>query len=61
MKAEAARFGVPVIGSEVIGLVPQAALLDAAAYYLQIENYSPALVLENTIMEKESDAELVSR
>jgi glutamate formiminotransferase len=61
VKAEAARFGVPVIGSEVIGLVPQAALLDAAAYYLQIENWSPALVLENTIMEKESNAELVSR
>ncbi|MNX11382.1 hypothetical protein D3C86_411420 [compost metagenome] len=61
VKAEAARYGVPVIGSEVIGLLPQAALLDAAAYYLQIENWSPSLVLENTMMEKASDAELVSR
>lgn len=61
VKAEAARYGVPVIGSEIIGLIPQAALLDAAAYYLQIENYSPSLVLENTITEKASDAELVSR
>jgi len=61
VKAEAARFGVPVIGSEVIGLVPQAALLDAAAYYLQIENWTPSLVLENKIMEQASDAELVSR
>ena len=61
VKAEAARYGVPVIGSEVIGLLPQAALLDTAAYYLQIENWSPSLVLENTIMEKASDAELVTR
>ena len=60
VKAEAARFGVAVTGSEVIGLVPQAALLDAAAYYLQIENWSPALVLENTILEKESHAERAS-
>lgn len=60
VKAEAARYGVSVIGSEVIGLVPQAALLEAAAYYLQIENWSPNLVLENKILEKESDVALVS-
>ncbi|HEY9766351.1 MAG TPA: glutamate formimidoyltransferase [Chroococcales cyanobacterium] len=51
VKAEAKRWGVPVIGSEIIGLVPQEALLDSAAYYLQIENYDPSLILERKIKE----------
>ncbi|HBN07533.1 MAG TPA: glutamate formimidoyltransferase [Cyanobacteria bacterium UBA8530] len=51
VKAEAKRWGVPVIGSEIIGLVPQEALLDSAAYYLQIENYHPSLILENQVAE----------
>ena len=38
IKMEAKRYGVPVIGSEVIGLVPMAALIGCAEYYLQIEN-----------------------
>ncbi|MBC7543701.1 MAG: glutamate formimidoyltransferase [Candidatus Sericytochromatia bacterium] len=51
VRAEAARFGVTPSGSEIIGLVPQQALLDSAAYYLQIENWDPALVLENRVLE----------
>lgn len=51
VKAEAKRWGVPVIGSEIIGLVPQDALLDSAAYYLQVENWDPGMVLENKIAE----------
>lgn len=53
VKIEAARFGARVLGAEIVGLVPQAALLEAAAYYLQIENWDPALVLENAILRKE--------
>lgn len=49
IKIEAARFGVRVTSAEIVGLVPQDALLETAAYYLQIEGYSPAMVLENKI------------
>jgi glutamate formiminotransferase len=51
VKMEAKRYGVPVIGSEVIGLVPMKALIDCAEYYLQIENFSMDQVLEKRIME----------
>jgi glutamate formiminotransferase len=37
------------LGSEIVGLVPQAALDRAASHFLQLENYSPDLVLENRI------------
>jgi len=47
VKAEAARYGARVVSAEVVGMVPQSALLEAAGYYLQIEQWSPGLVLEN--------------
>ena len=49
IKIEAARFGVRVTSAEIVGLVPQDALLETAAYYLQIEGYKPEMVLENKI------------
>lgn len=51
IKAEAKRYGVNVIGSEIVGLVPMDALIDAAEYYLQIENFSRDQVLEKRIFE----------
>ena len=56
IKVEAARFGVHVTSSEIVGLVPQDALLESAAYYLQLEGYRPGLVLENRILEVEAEA-----
>lgn len=50
IKFEARRYGVNVIGSEVIGLVPMAALVDAAEYYLQIENFDMNQVLETRLL-----------
>ena len=51
VKMEAARYGVQVIGSEVIGLCPMKALIDSAEYYLQIENFDfENQVLENHIL-----------
>ncbi len=51
VKMEAARYGVQVIGSEVIGLCPMKALIDSAEYYLQIENFDfNSQVLENHIL-----------
>ena len=51
VKMEAARYGVSVVGSEIIGLIPQQALIDAAEYYLRIENLSYNSILENRIMD----------
>ncbi len=49
VRREAARYGVEIAGSEIVGLVPQAALNRAAAHFLQIENFSPNVVLEERI------------
>ena len=51
VKYEARRYGVSIVGSEIIGLVPMAALIDTAEYYLAIENFSMDQVLESRIME----------
>jgi glutamate formiminotransferase len=49
VKREAARYGVNVLESEIVGLIPQAALLQAAEYYLQLEGFSSSQVLENKL------------
>jgi len=50
VKREAERYGVSILESEIVGLVPAAALLSSAEYYLQIEGFSSAKqVLENTL------------
>jgi formiminotetrahydrofolate cyclodeaminase len=49
VRREAARYGVTVAGSEIVGLVPQAALDRSAEYFLRIENFAPGVVLENRI------------
>lgn len=51
VRMEAKRYGVPVIGAEVIGLVPMKALIDCAEYYLQIENFDMNQVLEARLSE----------
>ena len=51
VRNEASRYGVPVIGTELIGLAPMQALFDAAEYYLQIEDFDPAVqVIENHLL-----------
>jgi len=51
IRIEARRWGVPVVGSEIVGLVPMGALIDTAAYYLQLENFKTEQVLESRIYE----------
>ncbi|MGD9300281.1 MAG: glutamate formimidoyltransferase, partial [Desulfobacterales bacterium] len=51
IRVEARRYGVNVVGSEVIGLVPMEALIDTASYYLGLENFSMEQVLEYRIYE----------
>jgi glutamate formiminotransferase / 5-formyltetrahydrofolate cyclo-ligase len=49
VKREAARYGVSILESEIVGLIPSAALNAAAEYYLQIEGFKPDQVLENKL------------
>jgi len=49
VKREAERHGVSILESEIVGLVPSAALNAAAEFYLQIEGFKPEQVLENKL------------
>ena len=46
VKREAARYGVAVLESEIVGFVPSAALTQTAEYFLQLEGFTPDQVLE---------------
>ena len=49
VKREAARYGVTVLESEIVGLVPAAALIGTAEYLLQLEDFKPNQVLETRL------------
>lgn len=50
VKREAARYGVSIVGSEIVGLVPKKALEQTADFFLQLENFDPQKqVLENRL------------
>ena len=51
VKFEADRYGVNVIGSELIGLLPAQALFDVAEYYLKLEDFSEDQIMENRLLE----------
>lgn len=51
VRAEAKRYGVTIIGSEIIGLTPMNALVESAEYYLQLEGFDrKKQILENHIL-----------
>jgi glutamate formiminotransferase/formiminotetrahydrofolate cyclodeaminase len=56
VKREAARYGVNVTSSEVVGLVPLFAVSDAAEYFLQIERWDHKQILETHLLEEETTA-----
>ena len=47
IRDEAERYGVPIVGSEVVGLVVQDALIDVAEHHLKLENFSRDQILEH--------------
>lgn len=51
IEREARRYGVNVIGSEIIGLVPMQALVDVADYYLRLEGFDSSQILEKRMYE----------
>jgi glutamate formiminotransferase len=56
VRREAERHGVHVLESEIVGLVPAAALLSAAAHYLQIAGFSSGQILENRLADTQPAA-----
>jgi glutamate formiminotransferase / formiminotetrahydrofolate cyclodeaminase len=51
VRREAERYGVPVVGSEIVGLIPRKSIELSAEYFLRFENFRPELVLEHRIAE----------
>ncbi len=50
IRMEAKRYGIAVVGSELVGLVPMQALMDCAAYYMGLEDFSVKQVLEHHLI-----------
>lgn len=51
VKSEAYKYGVPVVGCEIIGLVPLDAMVDVANFYLKLENFRKEQILETRLWE----------
>lgn len=51
IRLEAERYGVPVVGSEIVGLVPMEALVGVARHYLRLEGFKLDQVLEKRLLE----------
>ncbi|HEV8121994.1 MAG TPA: glutamate formimidoyltransferase [Candidatus Polarisedimenticolia bacterium] len=51
VRSEAARYGAGIAGSEIVGLVPQDALVQAAEFYLKLEGFDAGRVLERRLAE----------
>ena len=49
VRREAARHGVAIHHSELVGLIPQEALVDAAVWYTQLDQFDKSQVLENRL------------
>ncbi|MBI3650336.1 MAG: glutamate formimidoyltransferase [Acidobacteria bacterium] len=61
VKREAERYGVAIVGSEIVGLVPQKALNEASDFYLQLENFSQEQILEHRLVAALEDSDTATR
>lgn len=57
IRREATRYGVAIHHSELVGLIPQKALVDAAQWYLQLDQFEAGQVLETRLFAAQSGAE----
>ncbi len=53
IKSEAARYGVTVTSSEIVGLVPNDALVKAVDFYFRLENFTKAQIFEEKLKTSE--------
>ena len=52
VKVEASRYGVNILGSEIVGLTPMEALINAAQFYLRLDNFQIGQILEKRLLEE---------
>lgn len=57
VRAEAARYGYQIAASELVGLIPEQALIDAARWYLQLDLFDEAQILERKMQITETRSE----
>lgn len=51
VRTEAQRYGVGIHHAELVGLIPQEALIDAAQWYLQLDDFESMQILEQRLFE----------
>ena len=56
VRREAARYGVNIHHTELVGLAPQESLIDAAVWYLQLDQFEPGQVLETKLFDAQHEA-----
>ena len=56
VRREAERYGAAIHHSELVGLIPQEALVDAAVWYTQLDQFSPEQILESRLFSETSAA-----
>jgi glutamate formiminotransferase/formiminotetrahydrofolate cyclodeaminase len=61
VKIYADRYGIPVVGSEIVGLVPERALVDTADFYLKLENFKMDQIIETKLRAAEPMDEFISK
>ncbi len=54
VRREAERYGARITHSELVGMIPQRALVDAAQWYLQLDNLERDQILENRLLADEA-------
>lgn len=58
VRREAERYGVGIHHSELVGLIPQEALVDSAVWYMQLDQFEPEQILEQRMASVGSPAEI---
>lgn len=56
IRREAQRYGVGIHHSELVGLIPQEALTDAAIWYMQLDQFDKSQVLESRLFDAHASA-----
>lgn len=56
VRREAQRYGVGIHHSELVGLIPQSALVDTAVWYTQLDQFEPEQILENRLYTTQMDS-----
>jgi glutamate formiminotransferase/formiminotetrahydrofolate cyclodeaminase len=60
IRSEASRYGVMVHHAELVGLIPQTALVDAAVWYLQLDQFKPDQILEQKLYTMQQASQIPS-